>query len=221
MEVYKAIAAVMAALSKEGIAKDRKNAAQGYNFRGIDDVYAALSGLLAANNLVIIPKVLSRTLEERETKNGGRMAYSFVDVEYDLVSAIDGSTHTARVAGEGMDSADKSTNKAMSASYKYMAFMVFCIPTEGDNDADGHTHEVKATQTRQQAPSPTQQPTPNPAAEALAFLADTVGATPVDIAAFKNRCIDCKQSWTKIALDCMKSNITGYDAILAEVKPKP
>ena len=217
MEVYKAIAAVMAELSKEGIAKDRKNSAQGYNFRGIDDVYQALSGLLAKKNLVIIPRVLSRLLEERETKNGGRMAYSFVDVEFDLVSAIDGSKHTARVAGEGMDSADKSTNKAMSAAYKYMAFMVFCIPTEGDNDADGHTPEVKPSQSRQQMP---QQPaTPNPATEALAFLTDTVGASKAEIDTFKNRCIDYKVSWTKIALSCMNQNITGYEAILAEVKP--
>ena len=217
MEVYKAIAAVMAELSKEGIAKDRKNSAQGYNFRGIDDVYQALSGLLAKNNLVIIPRVLSRLLEERETKNGGRMAYSFVDVEFDLVSAIDGSKHTARVAGEGMDSADKSTNKAMSAAYKYMAFMVFCIPTEGDNDADGHTPEVKSSQSRQQVP---QRPAmPNSATDALAFLTDTVGASKTEIDTFKNRCIDCKVSWTKIALSCMNQNITGYEAILAEVKP--
>src|SRR5690606_19364534 len=44
--------------------------------------------------------------------------------------------------GEAMDSADKATNKAMSAAYKYAAFQTFCIPTEGDNDADATTHEV-------------------------------------------------------------------------------
>jgi hypothetical protein len=40
-----------------------------------------------------------------------------------------------------MDSADKATNKAMSAAYKYAAFQAFAIPTEGDNDADAHTPE--------------------------------------------------------------------------------
>ena len=40
-----------------------------------------------------------------------------------------------------MDTADKATNKAMSAAYKYMAMQVFCIPTQGDNDADAHTPE--------------------------------------------------------------------------------
>jgi hypothetical protein len=41
-----------------------------------------------------------------------------------------------------MDSGDKATNKAMSAAYKYAAFMAFAIPTEGDNDADATTHDV-------------------------------------------------------------------------------
>jgi hypothetical protein len=30
----------------------------------------------------------------------------------------------------------------MSAAYKYAAFQTFAIPTEADNDADAHTHEV-------------------------------------------------------------------------------
>jgi hypothetical protein len=41
-----------------------------------------------------------------------------------------------------MDSGDKATNKAMSAAYKYAALQTFCIPTEGDNDADAVTHVV-------------------------------------------------------------------------------
>jgi hypothetical protein len=43
-----------------------------------------------------------------------------------------------------MDSADKATNKAMSAAYKYLALLVFCIPTEAsaETDADFSTHEI-------------------------------------------------------------------------------
>lgn len=47
MSVYKAINAVQAELAKTGIAKDKRNAQQGYNFRGIDDVYLAIAPLLA------------------------------------------------------------------------------------------------------------------------------------------------------------------------------
>lgn len=145
MKVYTAIAEVMTAFSKEGISKDRTNT-QGstYKFRGIDDVLNALSGHLSRAGLVVIPRVLSRECVERVTKSGGAIFYTNVDVEFDLVAAEDGSKHTARVQGEAMDTSDKSTNKAMSAAYKYMAFQTFCIPTEGDNDADASTHELKA-----------------------------------------------------------------------------
>src|SRR3546814_11002068 len=37
--------------------------------------------------------------------------------------------------------ADKATNKAMSAAYKYAAFMTFAIPVEGEEDADAVTPE--------------------------------------------------------------------------------
>lgn len=142
-KVYTTIAKVMGELSKEGIGKNKKNAQQGYQFRGIDDVYNALSVSLSSNGLVILPRINSRTETERESKNGGRMAYVVVDAQFDIVCAEDGSMHSVRTFGEAMDSADKATNKAMSAAYKYMAMQVFCIPTEGQEDADAETHDVK------------------------------------------------------------------------------
>jgi hypothetical protein len=143
-KVYAAISACVAALAKDGISKGRKNQHQGYAFRGIDDIFNALASVLAANSLCIIPRVLTREVIERQTSGGKPLFYVNVDVEFDLVCAIDGSKHTARVCGEAMDSADKATNKAMSAAYKYMALQLFCIPTEGDNDADATTHVVAA-----------------------------------------------------------------------------
>lgn len=141
-KVYAAIAEVMAELAKVGIGKNNKNTQQGYKFRGIDDVYNALAPLLARTKLLILPRVLNRVVTERETKNGGVLFYVVLDVEFDLVSGVDGSKHTVRVCGEAMDSGDKATNKAMSAAYKYACMEAFCIPTEGDNDADAHTHEI-------------------------------------------------------------------------------
>ena len=140
--VYRAIAEVTGDLAKSGIAKGRKNEQQGYKFRGIDDVYNALSPSLAARKLCMLPRVLSREITERQTRNGGVLFYTVLDVEFDLVAASDGSKHTLRVIGEAMDSGDKSTNKAMSAAYKYACMQAFCIPTEGDNDPDKTTHDV-------------------------------------------------------------------------------
>lgn len=142
MKVYQAINAVQREMNLEGIGKTRKNVQQGYAFRGIDDIYNALSHLLAKHNLCILPRVLARHCEERATAKGGVIFYVTVEVEFDFISAEDGSRHIVRTFGEAMDSADKATNKAMSAAYKYAAIQAFAIPTEGENDADGATHEV-------------------------------------------------------------------------------
>ena len=143
MKVYKSINAIQLALSKSGIAKDRTNS-QGatYKFRGIDDVYNAISPLLAEHGLCILPRMLTRICDERISAAGKPLFYVTVEAEFDFVAAEDGSKHTVKTFGEAMDSGDKATNKAMSAAYKYAAVQAFAIPTEGDNDADAHTHQV-------------------------------------------------------------------------------
>jgi hypothetical protein len=173
--VYESIASVTAALAKEGIQKDRRNQQQGYNFRGIDDVYNALAPLLAAHKLCILPNVECREVTERESGQGKALFYVAVRVNFAFVSAVDGSCHHVVTYGEAMDSADKATNKAMSAAYKYAALQAFCIPTEGDNDADSTTHEVKgrANGSPQANPPPRQSaPAQNapPAVESNAVL---------------------------------------------------
>ena len=151
--VYGAIAGVMARMATNGIAKGRRNQQQGYNFRGIDDVYNALSSALSAEKLVMLPRVMAHSKEERQTQKGGTLFYTTAEVEFDLVSAVDGSKHTIKTLGEAMDSADKSSNKAMSAAFKYAAMQAFCIPTEGDNDADATTHDVVARAPANDAPA--------------------------------------------------------------------
>lgn len=140
--VYSAIAAVSAAMASEGISKTRKNEQQGYRFRGIDEVMNALAPMLVAHGLLILPRMLGRIATSYPAKSGGTLFNVAVEAEFDFVSVEDGSVHVVKMFGEAMDSADKATNKAMSAAYKYAAFQAFCIPTEGDNDADAHHHEV-------------------------------------------------------------------------------
>jgi len=142
MKVYQAINAIQLALSKTGISKDRTNTqGSGYKFRGIDDVYNAISPLLAEHGLCILPRMLSRECTDRISAKGGNLFYVTVEAEFDFVSAEDGSKHTVKTFGEAMDSGDKATNKAMSAAYKYAAFQAFAIPTES-NDSENITHDV-------------------------------------------------------------------------------
>jgi len=154
VNVYQCINKVQSALSKAGISKDRTAQQQGasFKFRGIDDVYNALSPLLASSGLCILPRMLTRHCDERQSNAGKALFSVIVEAEFDFVSAEDGTRHTVRTFGEAMDSGDKATNKAMSAAYKYACMQAFSIPTEGDNDPDATVHEV--------APKPTQQPMP-------------------------------------------------------------
>lgn len=165
-KVYAAIAAVTHEMSKEGISKDRKNESQGYAFRGIDDVYGALSPLLSKHKLCVLPRVTHREVVERQNARGNALFYTTLTVEFDFVSAEDGSRHTVVTVGEAMDSGDKSCNKAMSAAYKYACFQAFCIPTEGDNDADATTHVVAPKAAPAPAPAPkAAAPAPKPLPE--------------------------------------------------------
>lgn len=173
--VYKAISAVMAEMAKTGISKDNKNQQQGYKFRGIDDVYNALAPLLSKHGLLILPRTLTRTPTERQTQKGGVLFHVVLEMEFDFVSSVDGSMHTVSVTGEAMDSADKATNKAMSAAYKYACIEAFCIPTEGDNDADGTTHEVAPNQSGVRSEPKNNEPVPVSADE-LKLILDEIAA---------------------------------------------
>ena len=132
------------------IGKNTKNQQQGFMFRGIDAVMNALNPAMIKNGIFIVPQVLEQTREERTTAKGAVLIYSICKMKYTFY-AQDGSSVEAIVIGEGMDSGDKATNKAMSIAFKYAAFQVFCIPTEEMKDPDAEVHEVQPKGTKSQA----------------------------------------------------------------------
>lgn len=183
MGVYKAIAAVAADMAEQGIGKTRTNEQQHYKYRGIDEVMNALAPSLAKHGLMILPRVVARTVTERPTRDKlGTLFYVIVESEFDFVASGDGSKHTCKTFGEAMDTGDKATNKAMSAAFKYAAFQSFCIPTEGDGDADAdtQTHEPKPHNTGAGRTSePTSGSQPSPTAGSYPGPAPAPGIPPV------------------------------------------
>lgn len=140
--IFQSIPLIMNAVG--AIPKSQKNAQQGYNFRGIDDVYNALNKALSDNGVFIVPTVMERTLYERQTKSGGNMYHVFLKVQFRFY-ASDGSYVEAITEGEAMDSGDKATNKAQSAAFKYACMELFCIPTKELLDADAETQPETVT----------------------------------------------------------------------------
>lgn len=138
-EIYQAIIGVMSDIGVIG--KEKKNAQQGFKYRGVDDVMNALQPVMVQHGLFVVPEIIDQKREERQTSRGGNLIYSVCTVRYTFY-AKDGSSVQCVVIGEGMDSGDKATNKAMSIAFKYACFQVFCIPTEEMKDPDAEVHTV-------------------------------------------------------------------------------
>lgn len=140
MNIYESISAIMA----EGysIDKGKRNQQQGFMYRGIDDVMNTFYPLLSKYKVFVVPEVIGREREERQTNKGGNLIYSILTIRYTFY-AEDGSSVSAVVVGEGMDSGDKASNKAMAVGMKYAMFQTFCIPTEEmrDDDPDKECHD--------------------------------------------------------------------------------
>lgn len=144
MNIYESITEIMKEIGAVG--KNSRNDQQKFMFRGIDAVMNALSPALIKCKVFVVPEILEQIREERTSRQGATLIYSICKVKYTFF-AEDGTNVSAVVIGEGMDSGDKATNKAMSIAFKYACFQVFCIPTEEMVDPDSECHEVakKAT----------------------------------------------------------------------------
>ena len=155
MNIFQSIAGVMNEIGAVG--KNDKNQQQGFKYRGIDAVMNALSPALQKYKVFIVPEVIDQERDERTNKQGTTLLYARLKVKYTFY-AEDGTNVSAVVIGEGMDTGDKASNKAMSIAFKYAAFQTFCIPTEEMmDDPDKDYHEVNPKENKKaQAFTPAQ-----------------------------------------------------------------
>ena len=140
MKIYAAMADAMADVT--AIGKNKRNTHQGFNFRGVDDVYNQLHGILSKHRIFSAPEVLAERSEEQTTSKGGVLIYRILTIKYTFY-ADDGSNVSVTVIGEGMDPGDKAANKAMSVAHKYALFQVFMIPTAEVVDPDVESYELE------------------------------------------------------------------------------
>ena len=147
--IYQALASVMQDV--QGVAKRDRNAAQGFNFRGIDAVVNAVGPAFRRHNVFALPNVLnvnnSVVLTGKDRKETTRVEllveYSFVGPEGDVIRAT--------VAAEAFDSGDKATAKAMSVAFRTALLQVLCLPTD-EPDPDHDTYERGAEIARPETP---------------------------------------------------------------------
>lgn len=164
-DIYAALAAIQGEVGVVG--KTRKNPQQGYNFRGIDDVMAAVQEIQTKHGVVCVPRVVDRERELVPTKSGGTMASVRLVIDHHFF-AKDGSSVVCTTLGEAMDSGDKASNKAMSAALKYALVETYMIPTyEADRDTEEQSPVMAAkpksapSAARPAAPAPKASPPSN------------------------------------------------------------
>lgn len=148
-KIYEAIANVMKDVGV--VSKGDSNDFDHYKYRGIDAVMNALNPAMVKHHVFVTPTVIDSSREERAGKNGTNMVYSILKVKYTFYTD-DGSSVECTVIGEAMDRSDKSTNKAMSAAFKYACFQTFCIPTEEMIDSETESLEIPAEKKKPTSP---------------------------------------------------------------------
>ena len=177
--IYMQIARILADLP--AIGKNQRNQQQGFSFRGIDDVLDALNPLLAKHGVFFVPTVLERQESARQTRNGGTMWVVDLHVQYTFYGPS-GDSIVASGWGEGTDSGDKATQKAMTGAMKYVLFQVFAIATneQAESDSD-HTTPEPTTRPTRVVPSPARTDVEHPAADDGAGVQTPPQSTPAPI----------------------------------------
>jgi hypothetical protein len=132
------MAAIVAELPAVG--KDEFNEAQKFKFRSHDAAMNVLKPLLGKHGVYFVPDVLKRITEQRTTKHGSVMYEVNLHVQYTFYGA-NGDYVTASAWGEGTDSGDKATNKAMTMALKNVVAQTFALSTAetAAYDTDGST----------------------------------------------------------------------------------
>lgn len=135
------------------VRKAERNTHQNFNFRGIDAVINAVSPAFRKHGVFCTPTVIDSTYESVQVgQNRTNMGHARVTVRYTF-HATDGSSISATVSAESMDSGDKATAKAMSVAYRTALLQTLCLPTD-DVDPDAETYVRSDPAPRTTRPQP-------------------------------------------------------------------
>jgi hypothetical protein len=127
--IYELMALVMNDVRDVG--KNGFNDHQKYSFRGVDDFIGALAQPLRKHGVFMMTEIL-----DFQTSVRGKMNATHMRVAFHFYGPA-GDKVTATTLGEASDTADKASNKAMSAALKYALMQTFMIPVDAGSLDDG------------------------------------------------------------------------------------
>ena len=123
------------------IGKTKRNKAQGYQFRGIDDLMNAAGPEFRKYGIVVLTSIQEKEYDQVPVGKG-TWVQCRLTVAYTFACGPDPDQQvTVRVCAEALDNSDKATTKAYSYALRTALSQVLCVPTEEDQDPDYETPE--------------------------------------------------------------------------------
>lgn len=217
LEAIRAVMTDVIGVAKAGEMRQQRGGTVQYTFQKYDDMAAVLGKAFRTHGVGTQSLVLDREHYhwEKPTPSGKTLwTWVQVTVRYVFTSLVDGSTFTTEAMGEGTDSSDKATNKAMTSSYKNALKIAFTLAT-GEDDPDASRPEVNTPfeQTRNAPAQATQGPPPSqPMADAIWGLLERVAAQPPEQNSEQSRLQIAQQAASWIP----KCQTTGDLSLLAQ-----
>ena len=139
LNIFQALSLVMNGV--RAIGKTKRNKAQGYAFRGIDDLMNAAGPEFRKHGVVVLTAVKEKEYDQVPVGKG-MWVQCRLTVAYTFACGPDQDQQvTVEVCSEALDNSDKATTKAYSYALRTALSQVLCVPTEEDQDPDYETPE--------------------------------------------------------------------------------
>jgi hypothetical protein len=145
----------------ERIAKNGKNDHFNYKFATEADIAAAVREHMSSRHLMLVPSV-EKTEWEKVARKNGETKLCTLTVRYRLMDGDSGEEMEFVIMGQGEDSMDKGTYKAMTGATKYALMKLFLIPTGDDPEIDSEHRHTPNRSANQDAPAPQRSAPPLP-----------------------------------------------------------
>lgn len=130
--IYTAINKIM---GQVGYIKKQRSPNLNYTYAGEAALIAALRPEMQENGVFVhVADVRNITTREYQTQKGTQMVNVQLTAVIRFYHAPSQTYIDAVACGEGSDTGDKATNKAMTGAYKYALRQTFCIETGDDPD---------------------------------------------------------------------------------------
>lgn len=128
------------------VAKRGRNEFHKYDYATEADIAEAVRSGLADAGIMLVPSVKEVTVEQIPKKAGGFDRLVRLLVEFTVTNGTESIRFNA--VGEGQDSGDKASYKAMTGATKYALLKLFLIPTGDDPENDSKEREKEDEEAR-------------------------------------------------------------------------